>query len=75
MNCRRENSERLDHVHHRGNKLLLKVLQKTLRKVERTRRGPFTVISHNDNGTVTIQKGPCFTDSVNIRRVDPFFEQ
>ena len=75
-NCRRENSKRLDHVCQRGdNKLLLKVPKKMLRKVERIRRGPFTVISHNDNGTVTIQKGPCFTDSVNIRRVDPFFEQ
>ena len=73
-NCRRENSKRLDHVYQRGDKLL-KVPKKILRKVERIRRGPFTVISHNNNnGTVTIQKGPCFTDSVNIRRVDPFFE-
>ena len=74
-NCRRENSKRLEHVHQRGDKLLLKVPKKMLRKVERIRRGPFTVISHDDDGTATIQKGPCFTDSVNIRRVDPFFER
>lgn len=70
----RENRKRINHTYDNGDKVLLKVPQKTLRKAERTRRGPFTVIRHNSDGTVTIQKSPCHTDTVNIRRVDPFFE-
>ena len=52
-----------------------KVPRKILRKVERVRRGPFTVVKHHNNISVTIQKGPCQTDTVNIRTLDPFFEQ
>ena len=52
----------------------MKVPKKILRKLEKPRRGPFTVIEHHDNGTVTIQKSPCVTDNINVRRLDPFFE-
>ena len=52
----------------------MKVPKKILRKIERVRRGPFTVIKHHDDGSVTTQKGPCVTDNVNTRRLDPFFE-
>ena len=62
-------------MYERGDKVLMKVPKKILRKLERVRRGPYSVISHNENGTATIQKSPCVTDVVNIRRVDPFFEQ
>ena len=55
--------------------MLMKVPKKILRKLERVRRGPYSVISHNENGTATIQKSPCVTDVANIRRVDPFFEE
>ena len=48
--------------------------RKMLRKSEKVRRGPFTVIEHHDNGTVAIQKSPCATGNVNVRRLGPFFE-
>ena len=48
--------------------------KKALRKLEKPRRGPFTVIEHHDNGTVTIQKSPSATDNINVRRLGPFFE-
>ena len=36
----------------------MKVPKKILRKLEKPRRGPFTVIEHHDNGTVAAQKSP-----------------
>ena len=53
---------------------MMKVPKKILRKLEKVRRGPFTVVKHNDNGTVKIQLGPCVTQTVNVRRIDPFHE-
>ena len=53
---------------------MMKVPKKILRKLEKPRRGPFTVAEHHDNGTVAIQKSPCATDNINVRRLDPFFE-
>ena len=55
--------------------MLLKVPRKILRKLERVRRGPLRVIRHYGNGSAKIQKGPCHTDTVNIRRLDPFHEE
>ena len=52
----------------------MKVPKKKLRKLEKPRRGPFAVIEHHDNSTVTIQKSPCVTGNINVRRLDPFFE-
>ena len=73
-NCERENRKRIKHTYQRGDKVLMKVPKKILRKLERVRRGPFTVIKHHDNGTVTIQKSPCATGNANARRLGPFFE-
>ena len=72
--CERENKKRLEHTCEQGDKVLLKVPGKTLRRAERIRRGPHEVIKHNDDGSVTIQKSPCVTDTANIRRLDPFFQ-
>ena len=72
--CERENRRRIDHTYQKGDKVLMKVPKKILRKLEKPRRGPFTVIEHHDNGTVAIQKSPCVTDNINVRRLDPFFE-
>ena len=72
--CERENRRRIGHTYQKGGKVLAKVPKKILRKLEKPRRGPFTVIEHHDNGTVTIQKSPCVTDNINVRRLDPFFE-
>lgn len=73
--CDRENKRRIEHTYQEGDKVLLKVPRKILRKLERVRRGPFTVAKHYGNGSAKIRKGPCHTDTVNIRRLDPFQEQ
>ena len=46
-----------------------KALKEILRELGRVRRGPYPVISHSEDGTVTIWESPCVTDDVNIRRV------
>ena len=71
----REDKRRIEHKHGGGDKVLLKVPRKILRELERVRRGPFTVIKHHGNGSVTIRKSPCCTDTLNIRRLDPFHER
>ena len=72
--CERENKKRIEHAYKRGGKVLMKVPRKILRKLERVRRGPLTVAKHNSNGTATMQKSPCAAGTVNIRRIDPFFD-
>ena len=52
----------------------MKVPKKILRKLEKPRRGPFTVAEHHGNGTVAIQKSPCAAENANARRLGPFFE-
>ena len=73
--CERENRRRIGHTYQKGGKVLAKVPKKILRKLEKPRRGPFTVIEHHDNGTVTIQKSPCVTENANARMLGPFLEQ
>ena len=36
--------------------------------------GPFKIVKVNNNGTVTIQKTPLVTETVNLRRLHPVFE-
>jgi hypothetical protein len=37
------------------------------------RQGPYKVIKHHENGSITIEKEPFVTDRVNIRRVRPYY--
>ena len=53
---------------------MAEVPKKMLRKLEKPRRGPFTVAEHHGNGTVATQKSPCATGNANARRLGPFFE-
>ena len=53
---------------------MVKVPKKALRKLEEPRRGPLSVAEHHSNGTVALQKSPCATGNVNVRRLGPFFE-
>ena len=73
--CERENRRRIGHTYQKGDKVLMKVPKKILRKLEKPRRGPLTVAKHHDNGTVTIQKSPCATGNISVWRLGPFFEQ
>ena len=51
----------------------MKVPKKILRKLEKPRRGPLTVIEHHGNGTAATQKSPCAAGSMSARRLGPFF--
>ena len=74
-NNARENKRRINHTYQRGDKVLLKAPKQMFRKLEVTRRGTHTVVKHHRNGSVTIRKGPCVTDTVNVRRLNPFYEE
>ena len=68
----RENSKRIEHKYKVGD---LITLEKTgiIRTLTLPRQGPYKVIKHHDNGSVTIEKEPFVTDRVNIRRVRPYY--
>jgi hypothetical protein len=71
-NNERENSKRQNHQHKTGD---LVTLDRTgiIPKLSLPRMGPYKVVHAHDNGTVTIQKAPFVTDTVNIRRVQPYY--
>ena len=67
--CRRGSRGRAAHACQEGGKALAEALKKVLRKVEKLKRGPFTVIEHHGNGTVAMQKSPCAPGSASARRL------
>ena len=52
----RENSSRIAHEYHRGDRVLL-TTPGILSKLKSPRTGPYNVVDVHDNGTVTIEKG------------------
>ena len=38
------------------------------------KEGPYTINKVHNNGTITINKGTAVTQTVNIRRVTPYFD-
>ena len=64
----RENSKRTDHKHEKGDWITVK-RPGTIRKLSVPKEGPFQVVKHHDNGTITFEKEPFVEDRVNIRRV------
>ena len=67
----RENSKRLDYKYQKGDWITIKK-PGILRKLTVPKLGPFKVVKHNDNGTLTYEKEPFVTDTVNIRRAEPY---
>ena len=68
----RENSKRIPHTYKKGD---LVTLEKTgiIRTLTLPRQGPYKVIKHHENGSITIEKEPFVTVRVNIRRVRPYY--
>ena len=66
-----ENLKRKPYKYHEGDKVLLK--RGTENKYESPYEGPYSILKIHDNGTVRLQRG-AVTDTVNIRRITPFFE-
>ena len=71
-NNSRENSKRIPHEYHAGDKVMLHL--GTEYKHEQPYHGPYEIREVHSNGTVTIQKGAS-TEKVNIRRLQPFIEE
>ena len=65
-NNSRENSKRIPHVYHAGDKVMLHL--GTEYKHEQPYYGPYEIREVHSNGTVTIQKG-AITEKVNIRQL------
>jgi hypothetical protein len=72
-NNARENSKRIQHVYHPGDKVL-KTIPGVTPKLHAPRKGPFVVEKVNANGTALIRKG-AVTETVNIRMLSPYFER
>ena len=70
-NNERENSKRRPHHYTEGDLVLLK--RGTENKYESPFEGPYSILKVHDNGTLRLQRG-AVSDTVNIRRVTPFFE-
>ena len=70
-NNQRENSKRLPYTYNVGDKVLLK--RGTENKYEAPYEGPYSILKVHDNGTVRLQRG-AISDTINIRRLTPYFE-
>ena len=69
----RENRSRIPHDYTVGDRVLLKK-PGVLRKLAKPYTGPHTVERVHNNGTVRIRRGHV-TETVNIRRIRPYFER
>ena len=70
-NNARENKKRIAHTYHVNDKVLLKNHRAS--KYESSYLGPYAITKVNDNGTVQLQMEHVL-DTVNIRRLKPYFE-
>ena len=68
----RENEKRIDHTYSQGDLILLK-RPGILRTLTLPFAGPYKVVRHNRNGSITIEKAPNDIEKVNIRQVHPYF--
>ena len=71
-NNERENSLRVDHDYHIGDKVLV-TDNDIHRKLNCPTKGPYNILQVYTNGTVRVQKG-AVTERINIRRCTPYTE-
>jgi mRNA-degrading endonuclease RelE of RelBE toxin-antitoxin system len=69
----RENSQRIPHGYHIGDKVLLKY-SRLIPKLSQPRDGPYRIIQTYRNGTARICRGS-ITQRVNIRRLTPYHKR
>ena len=70
-NNEKENYKRTPHEYSVGDKVLLK--KGTKNKYETPYEGPYNILKTHDNRTIQLQRR-AVEDTVNIRRITPFFE-
>ena len=68
----RENSKRKQIHYNPGDWILIKN-PGIIRKLAVPYDGPYKVVLHNANGTITYEKEPFFNDKVNARRTKPYY--
>jgi hypothetical protein len=72
-NNARENKSRIAHEYSVGDKVLIEK-PGIIPKLSTPRSGPYEVLRVNANGTLRIKRGNV-TETINIRRVTPYFER
>ena len=68
----RENSKQTNKTYKAGDWILIKK-PGIIRKLAVPRLGPYKVVTHHNNGTITYKKEPFVNEKVNIRRVEPYY--
>ena len=68
---KRENSKRIAHEYKPGDWITI-LKPGILRKLSVARMGPYKVVKHHSNGTLSYEKEPFQPDRVNIRRCMPY---
>ncbi len=71
---RKENRNRTDHTYSVGDLILIKK-PGILRTLSIPYKGPFKVVKHHQNGSITYERSLNCNKNVNIRRVHPFIQQ
>ena len=71
-NNKQENTKQINHTFQKGDWILIKK-PGIIHKLAVPGLGPYKVIKHHNNGTITYEKEPFITDRINIRRVDPYY--
>ena len=72
-NNRRENATRKEHKYATGDKILIKT-DPNRKYGQNAYKGPYTIISVNNNGTLRYQNGR-IQDIINIRNATPYHEE
>lgn len=67
----RENSSRINHTYNADDWILIKK-PGIIRKLSIPYFGPYKVVRHNENGTITYEKEPFNNQNVNSRRAKPY---
>ena len=70
----RENANRIDITFKKGDLILIKK-PGIIRKLSIPYEGPFKVVKHGRNGSITYEKSLNVYSTVNVRRVIPFYEE
>ena len=69
----RENAKRISYDYAVGDRVFVRN-KGVQRKLDPIKHGPYTITEVHTNGTVRIQRQN-FTERINIRRLEPFFEE
>jgi len=70
----RENKNRKDHTYQEGDLILIKK-PGLIRTLSLPYEGPFKVVKHSRNGSIKYEKSLNVYETVNVRRVHPFYAQ